>query len=464
MVSLNILQTMTTDPSDTIITISTPPGQGAIALLRMSGPEAFNILSRRWKGRDPATFASHTAHLGTITDSKGRPLDQALVTIFRAPASFTGENVVEIAVHGSRWIQREVIDSLIEAGATSAWRGDFSKRAFLNGKIDLAQAEGIADLIASDSRAAHSLALTQATGKFSKEINNLREQLINLASLLELELDFSEEDVAFADRNNLLDLTKKLLDSIGQLTDSFRHGKAFKEGVPVAIIGAPNVGKSTLLNALVREDKAIVTDIPGTTRDTIEVPLEIHGIHFRLIDTAGIRDTTDPIERIGIERARQAAEHAAIILNLTPVDHLMENPTLFTPSPHSTIIEVRTKCDLWNDPGTTQIPQPRKEGCKYISAKTGEGIEDLLNTIADIARSHYNPDTDIIVTNARHQESLIKADESLKRVEEGLQTGRPTDLIAEDLRDAIRHLGELTGAIPPTTLLQKIFLSFCIGK
>ena len=459
MVSRHIIQTMTSH-TDTIVSISSPPGQGAIALIRMSGPDAFSILSKRWKGRDLTSLKSHTAHLGTLTDSDGKPLDQALVTIFRAPASFTGEKIAEIAIHGSRWIQKTVVETLVEAGARPALPGEFSQRAFLNHKIDLAQAEGIADLIASDSRAAHTIALTQASGRFSHEINALRDQLIHLASLLELELDFSEEDVTFADRQNLLSLTQTLQATIRRLTDSFRQGKAFKEGIPVAIMGAPNAGKSTLLNALLREDKAIVTDIPGTTRDIIEETLEIQGIRFRLIDTAGLRETEDTIERIGISRAKDAAARAAIILRLTPVDHQGQVPTDIVHSPHTTIIDVRTKTDLC----PLHTHSLLDNGCAHISAKTGDGIDELRQLLASTARSKYNPDTDLIITNARHHSTLEKAGESLGRVEEGLRGGIPTDLIAEDLRHSIHYLSELTGQIPPDLLLENIFRSFCIGK
>ncbi|MCM1437231.1 MAG: tRNA uridine-5-carboxymethylaminomethyl(34) synthesis GTPase MnmE, partial [Prevotella sp.] len=455
--------------NDTITAICTPPGQGAISIIRLSGNNAFEILQKGWKGKPIHKIQSHTAHLGEIISPDGKTLDQALITIFREPYSFTGENVAEIAIHGSTYIQNAVIDAMIKYGAKPAGPGEFSKRAFLNHKIDLAQAEGIADLIAAESRAAHRLAISQATGKFSRHINNLRENLIQLASLIELELDFSEEDVTFADRNNLLQLTSQGIKTVDALINSFEDGNAFKNGIPVAIIGQPNAGKSSLLNTLLNDDKAIVTDIPGTTRDTIEDTTQIDGILFRFIDTAGIRHTTDTIEQIGIERSINAIKKATIILHLTPKDSITqtdpESPiknALSNLTPQQTLIQITSKADLPNNTTTTNnsTQQPTLE----ISAKTGQNIDTLKKLLLKTATKEHNPDTDIIITNRRHLQTLQQASNSLHLTEESLRQGRSSDLIAEDLRQAIHHLSELTGDIPPTLLLHRIFSTFCIGK
>ena len=292
-----------TDTERTIAAIATPAGQGGIAVIRVSGRDAFDIVQKMWRGKPLAQCTSHTAHLGNILQEDGSVLDQAVITLFRAPNSFTGEDTVEISLHGSRWIQREALNELLHCGAKPAGPGEFSQRAFANGRMDLAQTEAVADLIAAESRAAHRLALSQMSGAFSRKLNELREQLIHFGSLLELELDFSEEDVEFADRTQLINSAKETLEIVQRLAHSYKSGRAFKEGVPVAIAGAPNVGKSTLLNRLLDCDKAIVSDIPGTTRDIIEDTREIGGILFRFIDTAGLRDTADTVERIGIERA-----------------------------------------------------------------------------------------------------------------------------------------------------------------
>ncbi len=299
----------------TIVAISTPYGTGGIAVVRLSGSDALEIADRAWRGKPLSSVPSHTAHLGTITaDDSGAALDQAVATVFRAPNSFTGEDTVEFSVHGSKWIQRQVVERLVSLGAVPAGPGEFTQRAFMNGRMDLAQAEGVADLIAASSRAAHRLAMSQVSGGFSTRLNQLRERLIELASLLELELDFSEEDVEFADRTRLREIADETLALIERLVSTYDSGRAFKEGVPVAIAGRPNAGKSTLLNALLGEDKAIVSDVPGTTRDVIEDTREINGILFRFYDTAGLRDTDDTVERIGIDRARDAISRAAIVL------------------------------------------------------------------------------------------------------------------------------------------------------
>ena len=293
------------NPDNTIAAISTPPGVGGIAVIRISGDDAIKIIEKIWRGKSPSEWLSHTAHLGSIVTPQGEIIDNAVATVFHAPNSFTGENVVELSIHGSRWIQQQVMNLLTENGAQPAGRGEFTQRAFMNGRLDLAQAESIADLIAADSKAAHRLAMTQLKGTYSNRLKDLRNQLIEIASLMELELDFSEEDVEFADRKQLIEITSEIENEVNKLAKSFRAGKVFKEGIPVVIAGVPNAGKSTLLNALVDDEKAIVTDIPGTTRDIIEETVELDGILFRIFDTAGLRTTADEVERIGVERTRQ---------------------------------------------------------------------------------------------------------------------------------------------------------------
>ncbi len=460
---------------ETIVAISSPRGSGAVALIRLSGSGAIDIASRAWRGRDLHDVASHTAHLGSIIDSAGETIDQCVATIFRAPNSFTGEDTVELGVHGSPWIQREVVRRLIDLGAKPAGPGDFTRRAFLNGKLDLAQAEGVADLIAASSRAAQRLAISQLSGRFSSRLNMLREQLVNLASLLELELDFSEEDVTFADRTQLIDIANETLAIIDRLVGSYASGKAFKEGVPVAIAGHPNAGKSTLLNHLLDDDKAIVSDIPGTTRDLIEDTREIEGILFRLIDTAGLRDTTDRVEKIGIDRANGAISRAAIVLWLIDasespeivVQRLVETAERIARLDCHNII-LLNKIDLATTPlpTTGEIRNSQGEAAEMIeiSAKTGKNCEVIEHYLAQMAQKEHNPDAELIVTNARHYEALRSGAESLRRAKEGIETGLSADFIAQDIRETLHHLGELTGAITTDTLLQTIFTRFCIGK
>lgn len=449
--------------STTIAAVSTPPGSGGIAVVRLSGPSALDILSKCWRGKEPGFFQSHSLHLGWIADSKGEEIDQVVVAIFKAPNSYTGEDVVEISCHGSRWIQQAVVNRLIECGATAASPGEFTQRAFMNGRLDLAQAEGVADLIAASSKAAARLAASQLKGEFSKKLAEMRQALVDLASLLELELDFSEEDVEFADRQKLVTLTDQLLALTGRLAGSFKAGEAFKNGVPVAIAGVPNAGKSTLLNAIVEDDKAIVSDIPGTTRDIIEETAEIDGILFRFFDTAGLRDSEDEIERIGIDRARRKISEAAIVLHL--VDPTSSEPQILDTKdynivPESKIISIRTKSDLSQSPDTTVS----SSHFLSISAKTGEGLDELKKILVDSANSGYNPDTDLIVTNARHYTALTDAMKALERVKEGLENGISADFLAQDIREATHHIGAITGEVTSSDLLHTIFSRYCIGK
>lgn len=456
-----------TDSERTIAAIATPAGQGGIAVIRVSGRDAFDIVQKMWRGKPLAQCTSHTAHLGNISQEDGSVLDQAVITLFRAPNSFTGEDTVEISVHGSRWIQREALNQLMRCGAKAAGPGEFSQRAFANGRMDLAQTEAVADLIAAESRAAHRLALSQMSGAFSRKLNELREQLIHFGSLLELELDFSEEDVEFADRTQLINSAKETLAVVQHLALSYKSGRAFKEGVPVAIAGAPNVGKSTLLNRLLDCDKAIVSDIPGTTRDIIEDTREIGGILFRFIDTAGLRDTADTVERIGIERAKEHIDRAAVTLWLVdPTQPLEAQLASITTSSEGKRFVILTKSDLSDDAVTDQILAALPGGCPVISisAKTGSGIDELEAALVRTATTKHNPENELIVTNARHYEALTAGAESLQRVLTGLQTGLPTDFVAQDVREALYHLGLVTGAVTTADLLTSIFSHFCIGK
>ncbi len=467
----------------TITAISTPHGTGGIAVVRLSGPQAFEIADRAWKGAPLAEAATHTAHLGTITDADGSALDQAVATVFRAPRSFTGEDTVEFSVHGSKWIQRKVVERLIALGARAAEPGEFSRRAFLNGRLDLAQAEGVADLIAASSRAAHRLAMSQVSGTFSSRLNSLRDSLVELASLLELELDFSEEEVEFADRARLRDITHQTLAMTERLASTYAAGRAFKEGVPVVIAGAPNAGKSTLLNRLLGEDKAIVSDIPGTTRDVIEGTREIGGVLFRFFDTAGLRDTSETVERIGIERARDIIGRAAIVLWLIDASapclaqRLEETEVQIDAHPQARHIILFTKADKTAGGMPDDAAEMRSKrasmpgetdgieaGSLRISAKEDLNIDTLEAALVAAAKSEHDPDAELIVTNARHHAALLAGAESLRRVDEGLASGLPADLIAQDVRESLHHLGLLTGAVTTDTLLGTIFSRFCIGK
>lgn len=468
----------------TITSPATPKGKGALAIIRLSGPEAISIADSVWKGVSLKDGQSHTAHLGYIIDDSNNILDQSVATIYRGPNSFTGEDVVEFSLHGSPWIVREVNNLLIRKGAQAAEPGEFSRRAYLNGRMDLASAEGVADLIASSSKAAHKLAMQQTRGAFSKEFNELRDKLIELASLLELELDFSEEDVEFADRTRLIEIATLLLIKIDRLTNSYATGRAIKEGVPVVIAGMPNVGKSTLLNAILQEDKAIVSDIPGTTRDIIEDTCEIDGVLFRFIDTAGLRESSDKIENIGIERARKRLEKASIVLwlidPLSPLsDQINEmNVSLKDLTPGQKIIPVITKTSA---PG---MSESSIEGIrKYLEAVfTSEKLSNDIQTIIKISAAEnlglatlnealkkastgdYDPEKELLLTNARHYADLFHAGEALRRAISQMQANASADFIAMDIREATTALSSLTGTITTPDLLNSIFSKFCIGK
>ena len=460
------------NPSDTICAISTPPGTGAIAIIRLSGSEAIAIADKIWQGKPLSSAKSHTAHLGYIGKADAdTPLDQAVATVFRAPASFTGDDVVEFAVHGSRWVQRQLISLLIKSGARMALPGEFTQRAFAAGKMDLAEAEAVADMIAASSEAAHRLAISQMRGDFSKHIEKLRSELVDLASLLELELDFSEEDVEFASRERLHTLAAELHAELSRLAKSFDAGAAIKDGIPVAIIGPTNAGKSSLLNALLGDERAIVSDIHGTTRDIVEDAIELPPYLIRFKDTAGLRKTSDTIENIGIERSRQAARTAGLII-------FVIDPTNAQPETiHAELSGIDSEriifainksdiapldCNIEDMLSKTYPSAP----IVHISAKYRKGIDTLKQSIKDICTKITDNagDADMIVTNARHAHALSAAAASAKAVEEGLNTQLPPDLIAQDLRETIHHLASVTGQITTSEILQTIFSRFCIGK
>ncbi|MBR1668815.1 MAG: tRNA uridine-5-carboxymethylaminomethyl(34) synthesis GTPase MnmE [Bacteroidaceae bacterium] len=427
-------------PNDTICAIATATG-GAIAIIRISGSNTFSILSKVFS-KPIEDARPYTLHHGVISDHEGKVIDDVLVSIFRSPHSYTGEDSAEISFHGSPYIAQQILSCLTQQGCRQANPGEFTQRAYLNGKLDLSQAEAVADLIASTNRATHQIAMSQLKGHFSSELKKLRDQLLQLTSLLELELDFSDhEDLEFADRTELLELAQKIDTRIQQLAQSFETGQALKNGIPVAIIGAPNVGKSTLLNALLGEERAIVSDIQGTTRDTIEDTLQIDGITFRFIDTAGIRHTTDHIESLGIGRTLTAAQRATIILMVT-------EPGI--PYPNVPIRNDQTVIRIENKTETFQ-------------AKYGIGLDKLRTQLATAAPQ--TSDTDIIVTNTRHYDALLRAHQSLLHVLNGLHQQLPGDLLSEDLRQILDILAEITGGqITPQETLNNIFSHFCVGK
>jgi tRNA modification GTPase len=461
-------------PQETIVALATPSGAGAIAIIRLSGKDAITIAADVFQsvsGKDITKQKTHTIHLGHIVDN-GKVYDQVLLSIFKGPNSYTGENVIEISCHGSTFIQQQIIQLLLRRGAKMAHAGEFTLRAFLNGKLDLSQAEAVADLIASDNEASHQIAMQQMRGGFSNEIAKLREELLNFASLIELELDFAEEDVEFADRTQFHELLERIEFVLKRLIDSFAVGNVIKNGIPVAIVGEPNVGKSTLLNALLNEERAIVSDIAGTTRDTIEDELVINGIGFRFIDTAGIRETQDHVESIGIQKTFEKIEQAQVVMFLVDSTELtmeslerlkVEVEKIKNKYPQKALLTIFNKKDKLEE-RLLQNLESQIENSIFISAKQKVGIEELKNELMSFVNTGALRNNETIVTNTRHYDSLLKALEEIQKVKWGLNSGLSSDLMAIDIRSALYFFGEITGEVTNDELLGNIFANFCIGK
>lgn len=465
--------------NDSIVALATPSGAGAIAVIRISGNEAITIgnsVFKSIKNKDLLNQKTHTLHLGHIIDDT-KTLDEVLVSIFKGPNSYTGENTIEISCHGSTYIQQQIIQLLLRKGCRMADPGEFTLRAFLNGKLDLSQAEAVADLISSDNEASHQIAMQQMRGGFSNEIAKLREELLNFASLIELELDFAEEDVEFADRTQFHELLNRIEFVLKRLIDSFAVGNVIKNGIPVAIVGEPNVGKSTLLNALLNEERAIVSEIAGTTRDTIEDELVIGGIGFRFIDTAGIRETKDVIESIGIKKTFEKIEQAQVVLFLIDSSQLIidnenklkiEIEKIKNQFPLKPLVVVINKIDSLNEE-QTELLSAKLSIINYpllikISAKQNLGVEELKNQLLSFVNTGALRNNETIVTNTRHYDSLLKALNEIQKVKYGLETELSSDLMAIDIKEALYHFGTITGQVTNDELLGNIFANFCIGK
>lgn len=459
---------------DTICAVSTPAGKGGIAVVRVSGRDAIQVVMKSWHGADLASVPTHTLHLGRITDVSGETLDEVVAAVFRGPRSFTGEDVVELSCHGSMWVQRQLVALLIANGCRAAEGGEFTRRAFMNGRLDLSQAEAVADVIASESRAAHRIAVSQMRGGFSRMLSGLREKLLEFVSLLELELDFSEEDVEFADRTRLISLAEEINTAVSRLADSFAVGNAIKNGFPVAIVGEPNAGKSTLLNRLLHDDKALVSDIRGTTRDVIEDTIVLGGLTFRFIDTAGIRQTTDTIETMGIERTFKKLDEASIILWMIDGTQPAENIAAVAADimPHvdgKHLLAVINKIDQLSDAAIDSLRQSVADAMPQaavatISAKADIAVDALEQSLVDAAGTADTDPNAVIVTNARHYDALVHAGEAIRRALDGLRQGLSGDFVAQDIRECMHYLGEITGEITTHEILGSIFSRFCIGK
>jgi tRNA modification GTPase len=458
---------------DCIIALATPSGSGAIAVIRISGRNAISLCDVHFKSvshKKLTNQPTHTIHLGHIVKDD-KVLDEVLVSVFKNPNSYTGENVVEISCHGSPYVQQEIIQLFIRSGCRVANPGEFTLRAFLNGKLDLSQAEAVADLIASDNEASHQVAIQQMRGGFSNEIKLLRDELLNFASLIELELDFAEEDVEFANREQFKSLIDRITKVLKHLIDSFAIGNVIKNGIPVAIVGEPNVGKSTLLNALLNEDKAIVSEIAGTTRDAIEDELIIGGIGFRFIDTAGIRETKDVVESIGIKKTFEKIDQSQVVIylfdskaslsNLNVV--LLEIEKIKTKDPQKPLIIIANKIDKLDDNQLATLKRHIPQAF-LLSAKTGFGVERLTNKLLNLINTGALRNNETIVTNSRHYDALLKALEEIQKVQHGMDQNLSGDLLAIDIRQALYHFGEITGEITNDDLLGNIFANFCIGK
>ena len=462
---------MNTSIQDTIVALATPAGEGALAIIRLSGPKSFAIANALFRNKDLTLEASHTLHFGTLYRPSGEILDEVVISLYRNPRSYTGEDIVEISCHGSSYIIQQILEACITSGARMANPGEFTLRAFLHGKMDLSQAEAVADLIASESKGSHELAVKQMRGGFSDEIKKLREELIRFASLIELELDFSEEDVEFANRDELKDLIRQILQYIRSLKDSFQLGNVLKTGVSTAIIGRPNAGKSTLLNTILREDRAIVSDIAGTTRDTIESFFNIGGIRFRLIDTAGIRESEDTIERIGVERSLREMETSSLVLyifdasRMTPVQLIEELATY--PLKDKNLIVIANKMDL----NPYLRPEEyysgdliREDNFITLSAIHEMNIPFLKDKMVDMVLKGGPVNDTSIISNSRHYEALSLAESNLQQALLNMENDVTGDFIAMDIRHSLHALGLITGEVTTDDLLDKIFRDFCIGK
>jgi len=456
--------------NSTICALATPPGIGAIGVIRLSGTDAITICNKVFKGRDLATASANTIHFGSIRDGE-RILDEVLVSVFKAPHSYTGENSVEISTHGSNYIQQQIIQLLIRMGAKAAGPGEYTQRAFLNGKLDLAEAEAVADMIASNSEASHGVAMQQMRGGFSEDIKTLRQELLDFASLIELELDFGEEDVEFADRTQLTNLVDKVLATTSSLITSFDKGNVIKNGIPVVIAGAPNTGKSTLLNALLNEDRAIVSEIAGTTRDTIEEELIIDGVVFRFIDTAGIRHTDDTIEAIGVKKALEKVKSSAVVLYMFDVHehsvgdlkNIMAKLLEEVQGTKAKVIWVGNKIDH-EDFEAIAHEFEQFHNLVLVSAREKQNLDTLIDKLVSEINLDITNLNQTIVTNTRHFEALSEANTALQKVKEGLESDITGDLLAMDIRQALHSLGSITGEVDVEELLGNIFGRVCIGK
>ncbi|MBP3795270.1 MAG: tRNA uridine-5-carboxymethylaminomethyl(34) synthesis GTPase MnmE [Bacteroidales bacterium] len=461
--------------TDTIVAPATLPGSGAISIVRISGPRALEAVSAVVTCNRPLDDApGYSIRYGTALQDDGSILDEVLVSVFRAPHSYTGEEAAEISCHASRYVVETLLQRLCDAGARAAEPGEFTRRAFVNGKMDLAQAEAVADVIQSDNAAAHRVAMNQLRGGYSSRLKELRDKLLEVTALMELELDFSEEDVEFADRSHLVSLVEETLAHIRTLTDSFRLGNAIKTGIPVAIVGATNTGKSTLLNALLGEDRAIVSDIAGTTRDTVEETFNINGTVFRLIDTAGIRETEEEIEKIGISRSLLKLSQADIVLGVIDAtaplseqrQHIQEIASRIR-FDEQTLLLLLNKMDLVAEPSRAEDTRVTdgKMVTIPLSAKTGHGLETLKNSLMTVWEKRLKgAEQALLVTNIRHYNALHKAADALELVKAGIASGTPTDLVSQDMRDSLYHLGSILGTITDDEILGRIFERFCIGK
>ncbi len=462
---------------DSTICALATPGHGAIAVIRVSGPAAIQIteviFQSATSGKRLEEQEPNTIHFGTIRDGE-EIVDEILISLFKAPHSYTGEDSIEISCHGSPYIQQKILELLVKQGAEPARPGEFTQRAFLNGKMDLSQAEAVADLIAAESEGAHRVALQQLRGGFSDQLKSLRAQLLHFISMIELELDFSEEDVEFADRSKLISLLNQISTLIDELINSFQLGNVLKNGVPVAIIGRPNVGKSTLLNAILKEERAIVSDIEGTTRDSIEDTINLEGINFRFIDTAGIRETADTIENLGIRRTYQKIDQASIVLLLTEAG---DDPAIIKQSIEAIrqqlnggkqLVVVLNKADRVPEKQQMELQQSisldENERIISISAEKGKNIDGLSKMLLELVNLGSIKHQDVVISNIRHYNALKSASQGLSRASEGLASALPTDLLAQDIREVLHYLGEITGEVTTDEVLGNIFKNFCIGK